>query len=252
MTRTMKKMMKEYRNYIFDFYGTLAEIHTDENKPAFWKKMAVFFNGQGCSYDWRDLRDAYFRKVSEEEQTRAMAGRHIEIDLKEVFLDLFEDQGVTADCERIKECAFIFRQSSTSHLRLYAGAKDLLQTLKEKGKGVYLLSNAQELFTMNELRELNIVSFFDDIFLSSAIAYKKPDPSFFDALIQKHHLKKDECLMIGNDLYSDIRGARDCGMDSYYIRSRISPGESMRIEATYHLDHMDLKKLKMEIIRSFE
>ncbi len=250
--RSVRGTMKEYCNYIFDFYGTLVEIHTDENKPAFWKKMAFFFNEKGCFYAWRDLRDAYFRKVKEEEQARAVPGKHIEIDLERIFFALFEDQGVLADLEMIEECALLFRRSSTSHIRLYAGAKDLLDTLRKRGKGVFLLSNAQALFTMRELKELGIASCFDDIFLSSMIAYKKPDPSFFDALIQKHHLKKEECLMIGNDLYSDIRGAKDYGMDSFYIRSRISPKESMKMEATYHLDHMDLKKLKKEIIRSFE
>lgn len=29
-----------YPNCIFDLYGTLVDIHTDESRPEFWKKMA--------------------------------------------------------------------------------------------------------------------------------------------------------------------------------------------------------------------
>ncbi len=30
--------MKQYKNYIFDFYGTLVDIVTDENKLELWEK----------------------------------------------------------------------------------------------------------------------------------------------------------------------------------------------------------------------
>ena len=33
--------MKEYQNYLFDLYGTLVDIHTDENDPRLWQRMSV-------------------------------------------------------------------------------------------------------------------------------------------------------------------------------------------------------------------
>lgn len=33
-----------YRNFIFDLYGTLVDIHTNEYKPSLWKKMALFYS----------------------------------------------------------------------------------------------------------------------------------------------------------------------------------------------------------------
>ena len=32
-----------YQNYIFDLYGTLVDIHTNEKKAYLWKKMSLFF-----------------------------------------------------------------------------------------------------------------------------------------------------------------------------------------------------------------
>ena len=35
----------QYDNYVFDLYGTLVDIHTEEDFPKLWEKLALFF---GC------------------------------------------------------------------------------------------------------------------------------------------------------------------------------------------------------------
>ena len=35
---SMKGIFSMYQNYIFDLYGTLADIHTDEEQPLLWEK----------------------------------------------------------------------------------------------------------------------------------------------------------------------------------------------------------------------
>ena len=32
-----------YQNYVFDLYGTLVDIHTDEEQQMLWEKMAMFY-----------------------------------------------------------------------------------------------------------------------------------------------------------------------------------------------------------------
>lgn len=33
----------QYDNYVFDLYGTLVDIHTEEDFPKLWEKLALFF-----------------------------------------------------------------------------------------------------------------------------------------------------------------------------------------------------------------
>ena len=33
-----------YKNYIFDLYGTLIDINTDEWNVQLWKKMQILYN----------------------------------------------------------------------------------------------------------------------------------------------------------------------------------------------------------------
>lgn len=43
-------MNNVYKNYIFDFYGTLVDILTDEKDPALWDKLAQLYQAYGAYY----------------------------------------------------------------------------------------------------------------------------------------------------------------------------------------------------------
>ena len=39
-----------YKNYLFDLYGTLVDINTNEWKSYLWKKMAELYGFEGAFY----------------------------------------------------------------------------------------------------------------------------------------------------------------------------------------------------------
>lgn len=53
----------------------------------------------------------------------------------------------------------------------------------------------------------------------------KPNPKFYEYVCQKHHVnmqQKEKILMIGDTLYTDIKGAKNFGIDSLLVLSGIS------------------------------
>ena len=40
-----------YDNYVFDLYGTLVDIHTEENDAKVWEKLSLFYGFYGALYD---------------------------------------------------------------------------------------------------------------------------------------------------------------------------------------------------------
>ncbi len=239
--------MREYDAYIFDLYGTLVDIHTDEYSPSFWKRVRDLFSSYGIFYDYRDLKKAYLDGIRRMEKEKTEAGHHIEIDLSDVFGMLMKDKGFDPDERTVVEVMEAFRKLSLTHLRLYKGTEDLLRSLKERGKKVFLLSNAQKVFTEKELIDLGIHDLFDDVFISSVVGYKKPDAAFYRVLLQKHELDPKDCLMIGNDPVCDVKGALDIGIDAYYIESGLSPKGIVCEESSYHMKGMDLRRLKKQL-----
>ena len=243
----------------FDLYGTLIDIHTDETKPSVWKAMAAHYAKYGVPCSPHKLRERYLeamRRDAEWIRENAPEIFYPEPDLAWVLASLFEE---ASDPDLIRETARLLRKEAMCHIRCYAGAKELLSALRGRGIKVYLLSNAQRLFTMDELSYLGLLPLFDDIALSSDHAVKKPDPLFFDVLLQKHHLDPDECLMVGNDYRCDIQGAAAAGMRGYYILSGISPrADKERAERGEPFDAafvqigMDLKKVRRNLLGMVE
>lgn len=235
-----------YQNCIFDLYGTLVDIHTDEASPRLWEFMAGLYQRGGADYRPEELRDAYSRLVGELEG-ETPGGRdaheaHPEIKLERVFQGLYQDKGVDAGQEAVIRTGLEFRRRSTQYLRLYGGAEELLRGLRAQGSGVWLLSNAQAVFTRWELERLGLDGLFDGVYLSSDYGCKKPDPRFFRALLDGEGIDPRSAVMVGNDGRCDIQGARAVGLDTVYIRSNLSPEEPLP-PADYVLRAMDLRQV---------
>lgn len=220
--------MSEYRNYVFDLYGTLVDIHTNESKPSLWKNMARLFAMMGAVYEPGELKRQYKKLYGEETGRNLLCMRNelgdekiaageIEIHLEEVFEKLFAEKGVEIDRKQAWQISLIFRSLSMNGIRLYDGVRELFERLREAGKRIYLLSNAQRMFTEPEMKLLDFYDCFDGILYSSDEGVKKPSFYFYDALFQKYELKKEESVMIGNEYTADIFGANNYGIDSMYV-----------------------------------
>ena len=59
--------INEYNNFVFDLYGTLIEMRTDEEELPFWAKMAELYAVYGADYTAAGLRKEYKRLCKEEE-----------------------------------------------------------------------------------------------------------------------------------------------------------------------------------------
>ena len=118
-----------------------------------------------------------------------------------------------------------------------------------RGKGIYLLSNAQTDFTRPEIAVMGLEQYFDGILISSEIGYKKPAMEFYNALFTQYSLKPEECLMIGNDEGSDITGGIAAGMDTLYIHTEISPELIGESKAMYAVMDGDWRKARELLLR---
>lgn len=236
-----------YKNYIFDLYGTLIDINTDEWCDDIWKKMAVMYGYKGAHYTFEELHSEYDRLV--EKEKKSAHRRHkdysvIDIKIEKVFKALFTQKGVKVSKAQVMFIAEAFRCYSTKYIKLYDGVIDLLDTLKAKGKKIYLLSNAQRSFTENELNMLGLTEYFDGICISSDEECSKPDTNYYKILFERYGLEKGESIMIGNDYLSDIGGAADFGIDSLYIHQSISPEIKGELRSTYTVMDGNVFKIK--------
>ena len=227
------------KNFVFDLYGTLIDIHTDEEDPSFRTKIArQFFDlcGGECDF-WSD----YIKLCAPPPDDK-----YYEPDLICVFSDLAKKCGAHLTRGQLEEFAYKFRLLSRKKLCLYPEVTDMLSSLKECGAKIYLLSNAQACFTVKEMEELSLTEYFDGICLSSDAGVKKPSERFFNLLLEKYSLDKSSTVYTGNDYFSDILGARAVGLYTAYIRTYNEiPFEEAKKIASFATDNFKILKGKL-------
>ena len=213
-----------YTDLIFDLYGTLVDIHTEENDLV-WEKTALYFGFYGAHYTPAELQHSFRAALAARE---AQAGQDYEcfpdIPFEEIMTELFRVKGVSHKAEELGiNAAQLFRISSIEYLRLYPHVLEALAALREKGFRLWLLSNAQRIFTEYELRSLGLHQQLDGIYISSDYRCRKPDRRFFQALLEEQHLDPGKCLMIGNDRNTDIAGAKAAGLATLFMHTNLTP-----------------------------
>lgn len=204
-------------NFIFDIYGTLVDIHTDESSVEFWQDVEKLFRGEGVALSAQTLKKAYVEGVD-----RLKTAETIEPNIGEVFADMLKLGGVQPTEEQVAKVANEFRLCSIRKLRLFPHVADTLKELRQAGAKLYILSNAQRLFTYPELERLGVVPLVDGIELSSDFGFCKPSPDFFMHVLTKYHLEKQDSMYVGNDWFADVQGATGVGLDVVYIRTEQS------------------------------
>ncbi len=224
-----------YTDLIFDLYGTLVDIHTEENDLV-WEKTAFYFGFYGAHYTPEALKAAFRTELAKRE---AKEGQSYEcfpdIPFEQVMESLFRAKGVTENAEALgKNAAQLFRICSLDYVNLYPGTLEALKHLREQGFRLWLLSNAQRVFTEYELRHLGLGAQLDGIYISSDYRCRKPDVRFFNALIEERQLDKNKCLMIGNDIHTDIGGARAAGLSTFYMHTNLTPPDQRPADPGKH------------------
>lgn len=228
-------------NFLFDLYGTLADIKTDEEKDELWSGFASLLRES----DGEKVREEYLDICKKYADSREH--RFVEFDLLHVFEEMLESRGY--DKRHASAAAREFRVLSRERLRLFPCVADILRGLKERGAGVYLVSNAQACFTRDELCEIGISELFDGILISSDAGVKKPHGAIFERAFELFGIKGEECFYVGNDLHDDVLGASEAGLKTVYIETEQSGSyPTLEIKPDFSVEaHEDMMKLLFEL-----
>ncbi len=106
-----------------------------------------------------------------------------------------------------------FSSSFMSHYDLFPFGVDLYKKLKEKGYGIYILSNFSKDGISNLKNTFSFFSLADGMLISSSVHLIKPDKRIFRLLIEKYDLMAEECLFL-DDKEENVLSAKDVGFQA--------------------------------------
>ncbi len=140
--------------------------------------------------------------------------------LLERFQILFAEFGMDSDAFKVKTC---YEKNLGQGHYFIDGAEALLDALYDKYK-LFLASNGTTHIQQGRIASSGIARYFKEIFISQSIGINKPDIGFFNYCFSKiENFKKEETIIIGDSLSSDIDGGINAGIHTCWFNPHGEP-----------------------------
>lgn len=132
------------------------------------------------------------------------------------FIDSFERLGIDAE-SFADEFSVDYIKESPNKTKLFPKTIETLEYLKNAGYRMYLLTNGFVEVQKVKIRDSKLEPFFERMITSEEAGYQKPHGKIFEFALNIVKSEKADCLMIGDDLESDIEGAMNFGIDTVFF-----------------------------------
>lgn len=196
---------------LIDIDGTLLDYRQSEalGISAIMEHYGVTPTPELAAH-YHDVNQSFWEKYEKGEITRAQIneGR---------YPAFFGELGVEVDPE---VCEEIYQDFVNNRLVPVEGAEDMLRYLSGKYL-LYAASNGYSDKQRERLRKAGMISYFTDIFVSQETGSQKPQKEFFDYCFARMPagLKRDEVMIIGDGLTSDMRGGNNAGIHTCWLNA---------------------------------
>lgn len=162
-------------------------------------------------------RDYFISRLGIEGEDKALLKREVFLSLEWARMDrgsMTDAEAAESVCQRLPEhlheAARKLVQMWDRPILPIDGMYELIEELKAKGYGIYLLSNAS--FRQHDYwPRIPASRFFDGTMISADEKVVKPQPEIYRLLLERFHLQAEECFFI-DDVPANIEGAFYCGI----------------------------------------
>ena len=200
--------MKTYRVLLLDADNTILDFNRNEAASL---KRTFEAHGlpttDGFLNRYREFNESLWRRLEQGEFDMAT----LEKIRFEGFLKL---TGLPGDPKAISD-DLLFALGQYGYLM--EGAEEFCQKMSEKYTLV-VASNGYEWMQKNRLALGGILPYINKVYTSFEMGVSKPDIRFFEYILKDLKISKEEALMVGDSLNSDILGASLAGIDTAYVK----------------------------------
>ncbi len=133
---------------------------------------------------------------------------------------LFEELGVKASSKMAQS---IYENSLMDEYFFIDGAQELLEYLHQK-YDLYIVSNGNLIVQQGRIASAGIAKYFKNVFISEFAGYDKPQKEYFDyCFVRIPNFSREETMIIGDSLTSDIQGGINAGIHTCWFNPRRKP-----------------------------
>lgn len=131
------------------------------------------------------------------------------------FSNFVERVGLSLDPEAVRQ---LYNEYLAKCTFLIEDAEEVVSQLSAKGHRMILITNGSRVVQRPRFSAAPITKHFEKIIISEEVGASKPNPKIFQfAMDALGNPPKDQVLMIGDNLKSDIQGGIDFGIDTCWF-----------------------------------
>lgn len=228
--------MTTYTAVLFDLDHTLWDYETN-SRETIGEIFADYKLNQRLGASFDDFHDT-FQEINIGLWTQYDKGLIArEVIRKDRFATILAHFGTT-DQRLSEELSDAYVERSPKKGNLIKDASMILDYLKPKYP-LFVVTNGFEEVQFTKVKSAGIEHYFKEIVISDRVGHKKPSREIFDYVSGKHGIPHRSLLMIGDNLLTDIAGARNAGIDSVFFNPY---GNAHQDEVTYEI--RELQQLK--------
>lgn len=202
-----------YKDLFIDFDDTLYDTYNNANvalKETFGLfHLELYFPDPQTFYDayWTTNIDLW-RQYSKGEITRD----YLIVERFRRPLSSSSKLEVTEQlCLKMSD---VFLDCCSSKSGVVEGAHELMDYLRGKGYRMHICSNGFHEIQYKKLEASGLRDYFDNIILSEDAGANKPSPIYFDYAFKVSGARREDTLMIGDNIQNDIQGALNSGVNA--------------------------------------
>lgn len=151
------------------------------------------------------------------------------------FREFFESEGIETDCE--KEFNSTYQIALGDTVCFMDNGYELVKKLKDQYRQ-FVVTNGTFVAQERKLKKSGIGTLVEEAFISDLIGFEKPSREFFDHVLEKiGPYRKDEIMIIGDSLTSDMQGGNNAGIVCcWYNPNHLENTKNVKID--YEIDHL--------------
>ena len=196
--------MKKYTDIFIDFDDTVLDFKKGQHDALF--AACDEYGLKICEEDYK-----VYDGINKESWKRYERG---EIEKNEMLVNRYKAflayKKVDGDPSALNE---LYAKHLAMQGCLLPGAKEGLIYLKKKYR-LHLITNGNVASQRGRLKAAGLDTFFDNVFISDEIGFRKPQKEFFTYALEKSGAPKETSLVVGDSPSSDILGAKNVGLDA--------------------------------------
>jgi putative hydrolase of the HAD superfamily len=213
------------KHVFFDLDHTLWDF--EKNSDLTFKKV---FDKQNITVNLNDFLEVYkplnqkYWKLYREEKVTKSELRYgrlkntfdaVKYDISDILIDLIAIE-------------YIDFMPDFNHL--FDGAFEILDYLKDKYQ-LHIITNGFEEIQTKKMQSSNILHYFNEVITSESVGVKKPNPKVFYHALEVAKAKKENSIMIGDNIEADILGAINIGMQAIHCNFEQEKVEDKNIKS---------------------